>query len=301
MKLRIGIIGIGKIGEIHLRTLSKIKGIKKVYIVDTNQEILKNYSLPSFSDYTALKNIVDAVIIATPTATHYHIAKYFLNLGIPTFVEKPLTNDLKQAKYLLQTAIKKKTILFVGHVERYNSAYLKTRTIIKNPRFIECHRLSPYPFRSLDISVVLDLMIHDLDIILDIVKDTIKTIESVGIKVLSPHIDIANTRITFQKGCIANITASRVSSEKVRKFRVFFPNHYISLDYARQKIEIYKKHKRKISRKTLTLLNNEPIKKEIEDFLHQIKNKNHSLSSAQKAVNALSIAFKIEKQIYKNL
>ncbi|NQT28207.1 MAG: Gfo/Idh/MocA family oxidoreductase, partial [Candidatus Omnitrophica bacterium] len=210
--LRVGIVGIGKLGSIHLRIYKELKGIGKIYLVDTNLKILaphKEYQ--HLKNYQKLKGKVDLVSIATPTFSHYEIAKFFLTNKIPVLVEKPLTQDLKEAKKLIAISKKNKTLLFVGHVERYNNAYLAIKKIIKNPLFIECHRLSPYPNRSLDISVVLDLMIHDLDIILYLLKDSVKKIDAKGVKILSATEDIANARITFQRGCVANITSSRIS------------------------------------------------------------------------------------------
>jgi predicted dehydrogenase len=296
--MRVGIIGVGKLGSVHLRIYQEIKEIKKIYLVDIDKKKLSLYkNFESFSSYKNLKGKVDLVSIASPTNTHYEIAKFFLKNKIPVLVEKPLTINCQEAEKLLNLAKKTETLLFVGHVERYNNAYLAVKKIVKNPLFIECHRLSPYPFRSLDISVILDLMIHDLDIILDLVKDKIKKIEAKGVRVLSSSEDIANVRITFKKGCVANITSSRISSKKERKIRIFMPNCYISLDYANQNVEVYRKTKRKIIKKILSVKKEEPLKKEILDFVGMVKKKTFSLDSANKAKEALKLACKIEKII----
>ena len=298
--LQVGIIGLGKLGSIHLRIYNEIKKIGKIYLVDIDPKSLKphkNYS--HFKDYRRLKGKVNLVTVATPTSSHYQIAKFFLENRIPVLVEKPLTQNLAEAKKLLKISKETKTLLFVGHVERYNNAYLAVKKIIKNPLFIECHRLNPYPNRSLDISVVLDLMIHDLDIILDLLHDEVKKVSAKGVNVLSSTADIANARISFKKGCVANITSSRISGKRERKIRIFMPNCYISLDYAEQSVEIYKKGKNKITKEHLPITKEEPLKKEIADFVRLVAKKEFNLEYASKAKDALALACKIEKVIKK--
>lgn len=299
--LNVGVIGLGRLGSIHLRIYKELKGIGKIYLADTNANVRKRYNTsPIFKNYQDLKGKVDIVSIATPTFTHYTIAKFFLENKIPVLVEKPLTRNLKKAEQLIKLSKKNKTLLFVGHVERYNSAYLAVKKIIKNPLFIECHRISPYPNRSLDTSVILDLMIHDLDIILDLLKDKVKKIEAKGVKVLSSTEDIANVRITFNNGCVANITSSRISEKRERKIRIFMPNCYMSLDYAQQSVEIYKKLKTKITKNHLPINKEEPLKKEIVDFINLVNKKSFRVDYAEKAKDALSLACKIEAIIGKN-
>ena len=299
--MKAGIVGVGKLGSIHLRILKEIKAIKEIILVDIDKAKLRPYKEESFSDYRKIKNIVDLVIVSSPTSTHFKIARFFLNHRIPVLVEKPITTTLIQAKTLLSISQRTKTLLFVGHVERYNSAYLAAKKFILQPQFIECHRLSPYPHRSLDIGVVADLMIHDLDIILDIVKDDIKTINAVGVKVLSPYEDIANARLTFRRGCTANITASRISKEHMRKIRVFAHNCYVSLDYTQQEVELYKKMDNHIIKRRLTIKKEEPLKQEVVDFVTMVKRNTFSLSSCRKATCALALALKIQRMIGKNL
>jgi len=298
--MKAAIIGVGKVGSLRLKILEKFKEIKKIYLVDKDRKKLSLYpSYESFSCYTLLKNKVDFVIISTPTSSHFEIAKFFLKNKIPTLVEKPLASSLKETNYLFNLSKKNKTLLFVGHTERYNCAYQKIRKIIHQPYFIECHRLSPYPYRSLDISVILDLMIHDLDLILELVKKReIKRIEAIGAKVLSSHFDIANARIVFKEGLIANLVASRISKEKMRKLRIFSSSDYISLDLARQKIEIYKKRRKKIQYKCLSC-KNEPLEEELKDFLNQMKKKRFNWNSLERACLALKLALKIQKIIEK--
>ncbi len=299
---KVGVIGVGKLGSIHLRIYKEINEIEKIYLVDTDQEKLTPYSdLASFDDYSRLKGKVDLVSIATPTSTHFEIAKFFLKNKIPVLVEKPLTQNMREAQKLIALSKKYRVFLSVGHVERYNNAYISARKIVKDPLFIECHRLSPYPKRSLDISVALDLMIHDLDIMLDLVKDKVKRVEAKGVKVLSPSADIANARVTFGKGCVANITASRISEKRERKIRIFMHNCYISLDYAAQEVEIYQKRGELIEKKSLQINKEEPLKKEIIDFVRAVKNKIFKLEYAINARDALALALKIEKDANRHI
>jgi predicted dehydrogenase len=294
--MKVGIIGIGKLGSIHLRIYKEIRDIEKIYIADTTEKILDSHKdIPSFTDYRQLLGKVDLISIATPTSTHFEIASFFLKNNIPVFVEKPITQNLEEANKLLNLSKDRKTLLFVGHVERYNNAYLSVKKIIKNPLFIECHRLSPYPHRSLDIGVILDLMIHDLDIILGLLKDDVKKIEAKGVKILSSTEDIANARITFKGGCVANITASRISAKRERKIRIFMNNCYMSLDYAQQEVEIYQKLKKEIKKKLLPINKEEPLKKEILDFVKLVKTNTFNIAYAQSARDALALALKIQK------
>ena len=296
--MKTAVIGIGRLGSIHLRIYKELKGISKIYLVDINKAMLAGHKdLETFSDYRKLADKVDMVSIATPTSNHFKIAKFFLERKIPVLVEKPLTKNLAEAKKLLSISKKNKTLLFVGHVERYNSAYLAVKKLIKNPVFIECHRLSPYPNRSLDVSVVLDLMIHDLDIILNLLKDKVKDVRVKGVKVLSASPDIVNARIEFEKGCVANITSSRISNKKERKVRIFMPQTYLSIDYAAQTVEFYKKSGNKIIQKHLSIKKEEPLKKEISEFLDFVTRKKFTTNHAAKAKDALELALKIQAKI----
>ena len=301
-KLRVGVIGIGRLGSIHTRVYAELDTVNLVGICDIDSQKLdsaaKQFKTPAFLDYKELIDKVDAVSIAVPTNKHYQIAKDFLNSGIHTLIEKPITNDLSQAAELIEIAKKNKVTLQVGHVERFNSAYSAVEKIVKNPRFIECHRLSPFPHRSLDIGVVLDVMIHDIDIVLGLVKSEIKSVEAVGVPVLTPFEDIANVRLTFQNGCVCNLTASRVSEESMRKIRIFFSDTYISLDYGSQEAFLYRKESGKIIKESLPIEKEEPLKREIESFIDCIKNNKRPLVSGEEAYQALESSNKILKKIW---
>ena len=299
--MNIAVVGVGKLGSIHARIYRQILPSASLYLCDIDEMrgriSAETYGAGFVKDYRDLGTKVDLVSIATPTSTHFRIADYFLKRGISCLIEKPITADSKQAEQLLKTAKKKRVFLMTGMIERFNTGYQKVKKIIRNPRFIECHRLSPYPKRSLDISVILDLMIHDLDIILDLVGKKVSRIEPIGVKVLSRSADIANVRLNFTNGCIANITSSRVSDEKVRKIRIFFASSYISLDYAAQFGFIYQKKKGHISKEELILTPYEPLKKEIEYFLSQAQRKRFDYSIAEQSIDALKLALQIEKLI----
>ena len=301
--MNIGVIGLGKLGSLHARIYAQIPAVKKVYIFDTDIE--KARELIPFllgkgeivSSTKALLTLMpQAVSVATPTSTHYEIAKPFLKNKIHCLIEKPITNSLKEAKCLYAIAQKNKLVLLAGHVERFNSAYLTAKDILKNPLFIECHRLSQFPKRSLDIGVVLDLMIHDLDIVLDLVKDTPSKIDAVGVNVLSKKEDIANVRIRFKNGCVANITASRISQERIRKIRIFTQNSYASLDYAAQEIIMYKKTGGQITKKSLNIQKEQPLQQELAYFVNQVRRGRRPLLPDY-AIDALSLALKIQKKI----
>lgn len=303
--MNIAVIGIGKLGSLHAKIYSQMPAVKALYLCDTNpaqiallqSEITKK--IEAVSDYRQLLGKdIQAASIATPTMAHFEIARAFLQKKMSCLIEKPITTALPDARKLYQLAKRNKTVLMVGHVERFNSAYLEALNLIKNPLFIECHRLNPYPGRSLDIGVVLDLMIHDLDIILDLVKDSPKHIDATGVTVLSKKEDIANVRIVFKKGCIANITASRISPERVRKIRVFTHDSYISLDYAKQEIDVYRKEAGVLTKKNVDITKEQPLQKELAFFIEQINRKNVSCLPDH-AIEALSLALTIEKKIQK--
>lgn len=301
-KPNVGVIGIGRLGSIHGRVYKELDKVRLAAICDLDPQKLNataaQYAVAAFSDYRELSGRVDAVSIAVPTNKHFHIAKYFINNGVHVLIEKPITNDLSQAKELIRLAQKNKVTLQVGHVERFNSAFFAIEKIVKNPRFIECHRLSPFPHRSLDIGVVLDVMIHDIDIVLGLVKSQIKRVEAVGVPVLTPYEDIANARLTFKNDCVCNLTASRISEEAMRKIRIFLKDTYISLDYGSQEAFLYKKENEKIIKEPLPIEKEEPLKNEIESFVDCIIFNKRPLVSGEEAYQALALSDKILRKIW---
>jgi predicted dehydrogenase len=302
-KLRVGVVGVGHLGSIHARIYKTLANCSLAAVCDTDKERLSQVSaaldVAGYPDYQELFDKVDAVSIAAPTALHYKIAADFLKHKIPTLVEKPFTKTLKEADALVKIAKKNKVTLQVGHIERFNSAFAATQKLIKEPKFIECHRLSPFPNRSLDVGAVLDIMIHDIDIVLGLVPAPIKKIEAVGVNVLTQFEDIANARISFQGGCVANLTASRVSDEVMRKIRIFQENTYISLDYKEATACIYKKSGFAITKVDLPIEKEQPLQKELESFLDSVLNRKEPLVSGRVAREALKVALEIQNQIWR--
>jgi predicted dehydrogenase len=241
--IRTAVIGVGHLGKNHARHLSKIPNSQLIGVADTNQdaanEIARLYNIKAYTDYKKLLKQVDAVSIAAPTVSHYKIARKALSKGIHTFIEKPITITVPEANKLIALADKNKLILQVGHIERFNPAFVAAKEYLKEPKFIECHRLSPFSFRSTDIDIVLDLMIHDIDLILSIVKSAVKKIDAVGVRIISDKNDLANARLVFENGCVANLTASRASDKAMRKMRIFTGTTYGSIDFADKTASVY--------------------------------------------------------------
>ena len=278
MMIKIGVVGCGHLGEIHIKLLKKSNNFDIKGFIDNDdnksQEIEKKYELKRFYDLDNFSNKIDAVIIATPTAFHFNLAKFFIEQKKHVFIEKPIASTTEEAEELVLLVKKFGLIGQVGHVERFNSAYLNVKNLLK-PMFIEAHRLSHYPERGTDVSVVLDLMIHDIDIILSIVDSKIKSINANGTKVISNNPDIVNARIEFQNGCVANLTASRISLKKMRKMRLFQPDSYISMDFDLGKSEQVKIIDHDNSNQyALTLKNFDGKEKEIKIINYKNKNIN---------------------------
>jgi len=301
-KIKVAVVGVGHLGGLHAKIYREIENCSLVAVCDINKARLNLISsalnVPGYANYEELFGKVDAVSVAVPTKLHYKIAYDFLKHNIHALVEKPFTPNLKEADSLIKLAQKNKLILQVGHIERFNSAFAATLAIIKNPKFIECHRLSPFPYRSLDVGAVLDIMIHDIDIILGLVNSKIKKIESVGVNVLTQFEDIANSRITFKNGCVANLTASRVSDEIMRKIRIFQEDTYISLDYKEAKACVYKKSGLTITKVDLPIEKEQPLRKELESFLACVLEHKEPLVSGRIAREALKVALEIQNQIW---
>jgi predicted dehydrogenase len=297
--LRVAVIGIGHLGKHHVRLLAQIDGAQLVAAVDTQQEraeaAAQGTSARVLTDYRELFGQVDAVTIAVPTESHRDIALAFLERGTSVLVEKPMTRTVAEAGELIAAAAASGATFAVGHTERYNPAIATVMPFVTTPRFIEVHRLGVFPDRSLDIDVVFDLMIHDLDIILALVKAEPVTIEAVGVPVLTDKLDIANARLRFASGCIANVTASRISKERVRKIRFFQPDAYVSIDYAEQEVEGYRLLRRdgerpQIQGGKLPVTREEPLKRELADFVRAVRDKRPPLVSGDDGLRALKLA-----------
>ena len=305
-KLDIAIIGIGHLGSKHLKICHEqlTEKMNLVGICDIKQErtekFAEHYKVPLFNDYRQLAGKIQAVHICTPTVNHFEIAKFFLEHGIHTFIEKPITITLEQADQLIELSQKSNLKLQVGHVERFNSAFQAIYPTAQNPLFIECHRLNQFPNRSLDIGVVMDLMIHDIDIVMGLVRAPLCDVQAVGVKVLTDLEDIANARLTFENGCVCNLTASRISDEVMRKIRIFLKDTYISLDYVKQEAYLYKKNSAAISKTNLPIEKDEPLKKEIESFIECVQENKKPIVSGIEGKQALEVALTICQKIWNN-
>jgi predicted dehydrogenase len=298
-RLRIAVIGVGHLGKHHARLLGGNGAVRLEAVVDTLADrasaAAEATGARALSDYRELFGMVDAVTVAVPTELHHTIALPFLQRGISVLVEKPITRSLAEADELIAAATASGATLLTGHTERYNPAVATVMPFVSTPRFIEVHRLGVFPDRSLDIDVVFDLMIHDLDIILALVKSEVTAIEAVGVPVLTDKYDIANARLRFASGCIANVTASRISKERVRKIRFFQPDAYISIDYAEQEVEGYRLLRREGERPQiqggkLPVAREEPLKRELADFVRAVSEKRPPLVSGEDGRRALALA-----------
>ena len=300
-KIRVGVVGVGHIGSNHARIYSEIDSAEfaAVYDVDSRRasSIAKQFGTTAAQSLDDFIDRVDAASVATPTKTHYEVAWTLLQRGRHLLVEKPITDNTAHAGDLAQLAAWNGVILQVGHVERFNPVLSALEQHLTHPRFIEAHRLSPYPERSTDIGVVLDLMIHDLEVILHLVRSPVHSIDAVGVPVLSRGEDIANARLRFENGCVANITSSRISPERMRKIRIFQEDAYISLDYQNQSGEIYRRQYGRIARDKVQIEREEPLKRQLMSFIECATTGREPRVSGSQATAALELAVEITKQI----
>jgi predicted dehydrogenase len=302
-KLRVGVVGVGHIGSNHARLYSQIDCVDftAVYDVDLARAnwIAKKFGATAAKSLEEFAELIDAASVATPTSTHFAVARPLLERGKHLLIEKPITDNTTDASELAGLAANQ-LVLQIGHVERFNPVLSALEARLTHPRFIEAHRLSPYPDRSTDIGVVLDLMIHDLEIILHLVRSPVQSIDAVGVPVLSRGEDIANARLRFANGCVANVTSSRISPERMRKIRVFQEDAYLSLDYEKQSGEIYRREAGKISREKVAIDREEPLKRELVSFIECASTGREPLVSGFQATVALKLAVEITKRIASN-
>lgn len=299
--LRLGVVGVGHIGRNHARLYAELPSAEFTAIYDTDpaiaQQIAKEFSIRAASSLSDFAEQVDAASIATPTNVHFEVGRELLEAGKHLLIEKPIAENPAHATELAELAAQRQLILQVGHVERFNPVLRALEERLTHPRFIEAHRLSPYPNRSTDIGVVLDLMIHDLEIILHLVRSPVQTIDAVGVPVLSRGEDIANARLRFVDGCVANITSSRISPERMRKIRVFQEDAYLSLDYQNQSGEIYRKGSGGIIREAVEIEREEPLKRQLTAFIECASTGRAPKVSGFQATAALELAVEITKRV----
>ena len=301
---------MGAIGRNHARVMSEIAAASEgavvfsaIYDVDQAraEELAAQFGTKAVSDLSAFAEAVDAATIAVPTIHHKTVGGALLEAGKHVLIEKPISDSLDEAQWLVRKAEEMGLILQVGHIERFNPVMKQLEERMTKPRFIETHRLSPFPNRSIDIGVVLDLMIHDIEIVLHLVKSPLVDVDAVGIPVLTRREDIANARLKFANGCIANLTASRVSPEKMRKIRVFQGDCYLSLDYQEQSGWIYRKDGMSIAREEVMIEKDEPLKCELAAFVDCARQGKQPVVTGQEGAEALRIALQITEAIQRGI
>ena len=301
--LRVGVIGVGHLGARHAEIYAAMPGVRLVSVCDINpsraEPLAARLHCQASTDYRALVGTVEAASVAVPTRLHAAIGLALLSHGIHVLIEKPMATTLAEADALMRAAQRARCVLQIGHVERFNAAILAARNRLRHPRFIEVHRLSPYPFRGTDVSVVLDVMIHDLDLLLLLVRSRIVRVEALGIPVLSGSEDIANARLVFASGCVANVTASRISEESIRRFRVFQENCYLSIDSKVQRVELARKAGMTIRRVSLPVNRRAPLQDELASFIRSVVTKRPPLVSGAQGRAALALALLIQRTMRK--
>jgi len=303
--MRIAVVGVGHLGQHHARILAAMEQVELVAVVDTNREradeIAAANQTRAVYSAEAIVGRVDAVTVAVPTDAHVEVAMPLLEAGVSVLVEKPMAHTVAEADALVAAARKSGATLAAGHTERFNPAVAAAAPLLSDPRFIEVHRLGAFPQRSLDIDVVFDVMIHDLDVVLSIVKADVESIEAVGVPVLTGKVDIANARLRFTNGCIANLTASRISRDRVRKIRFFQPAAYLSVDYAAQKLEMWRlvagAGMPSIEGGDVPVADGEPLKLELEDFVDAVRSKRQPRVTGEHGRRALALAQEIANKM----
>lgn len=310
-KIRVGVVGVGYLGKFHAEKYAKMEDVELVGVVDSDEsrvrEVAEKYGTKALADHMELLGKVDAVSIVVPTPAHFEVSRDFLKNDVDVMIEKPMTTTLREADELIDISETRGLIIQVGHLERFNPAVVALKDVVKRPMFIESHRLSVFKERGIDVSVVLDLMIHDIDIIHNFVRSEVKTIHAAGIPVISEHVDIANARLEFVGGCVANVTASRISMKNERKIRLFQRDAYISVDFANREITIVR---RKPGEETvpmgiipgmdirqLRFTEADALEDELASFVKSVRYREASEVTGKMGRDALRIALSIMDQI----
>lgn len=309
-KLRAAVIGVGYLGRFHARKFEANADVDLVAVVDADpgraEEIAAEVGAQAFTDYREVLPRVDLVSIVVPTQAHFAVARDAFHAGCHVLVEKPVTETVAEAEELIRLAAARGLVFQVGHLERFNPAVMALRGILNNPQFIESHRLAPFKPRGTDVSVVLDLMIHDIDILLSLVAHPLKTINSVGVPVLSAEVDIANARLQFENGCVANVTASRASRETMRKMRIFQQDAYIAIDFQSRKIAIYRKQEGlnlipglpNVGIEERSFEQGDPLRDEIDAFIAAVRNGTPPVVTGEDGKRALEVALQISGKLW---
>jgi len=303
--IRLAVVGVGHLGRHHARVAASLPGVECVGVHDHHEgraeEVAREFGLSVLATLESVASAAQAAVIATPTSSHAEIASRLLDSGLDVLIEKPITASLAEADVLLALARRRGKLVAVGHVERYNPAVAVALAMVTAPRFVEVHRLGIFSSRSLDIDVVLDLMIHDLQILRDLAQEDPVEIRAVGMAVLTPQIDIANARLAFPRGLVANLTASRVSAEKVRKYRIFAPSLYVSIDMQAQTVQASRLDRAgpapRIASSEMKVEKEEPLVRELADFVESVRERRPPLVSGENARSALALAQGVREAI----
>ncbi|MGB5749016.1 MAG: Gfo/Idh/MocA family oxidoreductase [Desulfobacterales bacterium] len=307
-KVRVGVIGVGYLGKFHAEKYSRMDNVQLMGVVDVNralaEEVAVRFDTRAFADYQDFIGYVDAVSIVVPTEDHFSVAAKCLNHDLDVLIEKPMTATLEQADELIKIAESRGRIMQIGHLERFNPAVIALKDIVHNPMFIEAHRLSIFKERSTDVSVVLDLMIHDIDIIMNIVKSKIKSIHAAGAPVICEHADIANVRLEFESGCVANVTASRISTKNQRKIRMFQKDAYVSVDFTTRDITIIRRDESitddlipGMDIRQLSFSESDALEDELASYIQAVSTRQNPVVSGNAGRKALEVALSITDQI----
>jgi len=305
-KLRAAVVGAGRLGSLHARKYAALDGVSVDYIVDVDHDragqLAAEFGATAVADYGALAGKVDLATVASPGVTHHQIASALLSSGIDVLLEKPMAATLAEARELAALASRKGRVLQIGHLERFNPAVVQLHSIVQKPRFVECHRLASFTERGTDVDVILDLMVHDLDVILSVAPSEVASLEAVGVAILTDRIDLANARIRFQSGLIANLVTSRVAARRERKIRFFQPDAYISVDYEARRIQIYRKSPAPpgsqfpmISAEQIDLGEADPLADEVRSFVESVKTRAKPAVSADDGLRVMELTERIKQ------
>jgi predicted dehydrogenase len=306
--LRVGVIGVGYLGRLHAQKMASFHDVAFVGVYDADRErgtaVAKEFGTSFRGRARELLGEIDAVSIAVPTTAHYRVAREAMRAGVHVLLEKPIAATLREGRALVREAAARRLVFQIGHLERFNSAVLSAASVLKEPRFIECHRLGMFGERGTDVDVVLDLMIHDIDLILLFVQSPVVRISAVGVPVISPNVDIANARLTFANGCVANVTASRVSMRKQRKIRIFQEDAYVSMDFVEHNIQVYRRifpqgpgGLPEITGEVLETEKGDALRDEIRSFVECAKTGAAPRVSGADGLAALEVAFRIRRNM----
>jgi predicted dehydrogenase len=307
-RLRVGVVGVGYLGKLHAKIYAGMPTVELIGVADVDvaaaEAVAAQHGCAAYADPNDLLGKVEAVSIVVPTSLHLPIARPFLERGVHMLMEKPLAPSLDEARELVELAARSPGIFQVGHLERFNAGVMALAERAPDPRFIEVHRLGPFVARATDVDVVTDLMIHDIDIVLELVRAPLKSVAATGIAVITRHIDIANARLEFENGAVANVTASRVSNKKFRRLRMFGDSHYYGLDYMEQKMEMAYAEKAaegewpKIVTETVDIQARPPLDTELEHFVRSVRSGQPPLVTGAVALEALRVALLVKEKIH---